>query len=161
MDKDVLIASQERLDELKAAGLLKYVGEDWGQLDLYDTRPPVEFPCVLIDAAVVDYSDRGQRTQEGLGTLSVRYAEYDPVRISSGAPDNTRGFRCFDAMQQIYKALQGLSGDTFSGLTRIRMAKARRDDGIREYEITFRFAFVDNTAARKTQKVKVEPVIIN
>lgn len=154
MVKEVYTKVQERLHALIADGGLAYVGEDWGQLDLYDSRPPVNFPCCLFDATSADYSDASRGRQDGIGHITIRIADYRPVNVSSMAPDNARAFDMIDTLEAVYRAVQGLEGETFSKLTRVSLRKAKRDDGIREFEMTFRFGFVDNTALRSKQTVR-------
>lgn len=155
MTKEVYEKIQERLERLIGIGQLSYVSEDWGQLDLYDQRPPVTFPCALYDATSVDYEDHGQGRQEGQGTVAVRIADYRARSVSSQSPDTARGFDMIETVQAVYAALQGVGG-----LTRRSLRKAKRDDGIREFEMIFAFSFIDNTAIKKTQKVKADVDII-
>lgn len=151
MIKDPLIEVQQKLVALE---FLSYVGEDWGQLDYYKDRPPVTFPCALIDTGGAKYSNRSRGSQDGEGVLLIRYADFQATRVSATAPDNTRGFEIIDNLSEIHKAVQGLTGELFSGLTRVRVSKVRRDDGIREFEIEYRFGFVDNTAVKVNRQVK-------
>lgn len=143
MIKDALIAVQNALVSLPG---IKYVAEDWGQLDFYDKRPPVQFPCALLDAEGADYVDRSCRSQQAEATINVRLADFHPVNTSAMAPDAERPFEIFDLLTAIHKALQGLSGATFTGLSRTKLRRVGRDDAIREWVLTFRFGFVDNSA---------------
>lgn len=160
MIKDVFIALEEELNKLKEKKIIKYVAEDWGQLDYYQTRPPVDWACVLFDVADADYSDRGERAQDGVGWVMLRIADYSPVNRSSSAPDNTCAFELIDILTEVYKAVQGLSGETFTPLTRKKLRKVRRDDGIREFEMLFKFGFVDFSAMR-TKKAPKPDIKIN
>ena len=47
MIENAMIAVQDRLLELLPEKIA-YLAEDWGQLDFYNERPPVNFPCVLM-----------------------------------------------------------------------------------------------------------------
>lgn len=44
--KEILKNIQSKITEVQA---VKYVDEDWGQLNLYHGDLPVQFPCVLFD----------------------------------------------------------------------------------------------------------------
>ena len=44
--KTILNAVMQRLKEQVSE--LRYISEDWGQLDYYETMPPVKFPCALV-----------------------------------------------------------------------------------------------------------------
>lgn len=52
--KAILIAVQETLLTIPE---LRYVDEDWGQLDDYSPNPPTQFPLALIDVGNLQYSD--------------------------------------------------------------------------------------------------------
>ncbi len=157
MIKDVLTAAQKTL--LNIPGL-KYVAEDWGQLDYYTNRPPVEFPCALIDVQGADYADLSRQYQQADATFTIRIADYRPVNVSALSQESDEeSFYIFDLLAEIYKALQGLCGPTFSRISRTRLRKAERDDGIREMVMTFRFGFTDSSAAPKMQKATPDPRI--
>ena len=145
MIKDVLIAVKTALQGVSE---LRYAGEDWGQID-YFRKPPVKFPCALIDVEEVDYSDDAPRYQQGDGLLTIRVADIRMVNDSFQSPPSKHEFGIFDLLQSVYKALQGLSGDTFSPLTRTKLFRARRDDSIREYRLLFKFSFTDPDAGRR------------
>jgi len=155
MNDDVFIAVQENLDQVKERGILAYVGEDWGQLDYFESRPPVAMPCALYDIGQVDFSERGQKTQQALGIVNIRIADYKPVNVSSGSPDRYKPLGMYAILREVYKALQGLGCETFSALTRTRCSRVTRDDGVREYVMSFSFGYVDNYAIRKWQRVTV------
>lgn len=106
MIKDVLTAVQKSL--LNIPGL-KYVAEDWGQLDYYTNRPPVEFPCALIDIQGADYADLSRQHQQADATFTIRIADYRPVNVSALSQESDEeSFYIFDLLAEIYKALQGL-----------------------------------------------------
>lgn len=158
MIEDALIATQDRLLELIPENIA-YVSEDWGQLDYYNERPPVNFPCVLFDIEEAQFSDLTRKAQRGEAILTLRVAYFDPVNLSALAPDRERPFRMFALLRLIYTRLQGLSGENFSGLTRISLRRAKREDAIREYIMQFRFGGMDNAAYKprtKAERVEVE-----
>lgn len=136
-----------------------YLAEDWGQLDFHNERPPVNFPCVLIDIEEVQYTDCTRKQQQGDAILTVRVAHYDPVNVSAAASDRNRAFRMFELLRMIYARLQGLSGEDFSGLTRTSLRRVKREDAIREYAMQFRFGGRDGAAFKpriKTEGIEVD-----
>ena len=159
MNDELFIKLQGALDALKEDEVLSYVGEDWGQLDYYDKHPPVKFRCALYDIGQVDFADRGQRTQQGKGTINLRIADYKPVQVSSGSPDNLKPLEMYQALRAVYVAVQGLQGETFSPLTRTRCSRIIRDDGVREYVMSFSFGYVDTAAQKRTHTVPATPRI--
>lgn len=151
MTRNVCIAVLQKLLELHPHKI-PYIAEDWGQLDFYDQRPPVNFPCALVDAAECDYADLSRKAQRGAGILTVRLADNPPINFSASAPDSARQFDLLALVEYVYAHLQGFCGEGFSGLTRISLRKVKRDDSIKEYELRFRFGGVDNSAMNATTK---------
>lgn len=145
MIKHVLNAVQTAL---KSVGGLRYVGEDWGQLDFYTERPPVNLPCALISFSSGDYSDAGRNVQLAAIQFSVRVADMPPVRGSVARPSPDTPYEVYDLLQAVYAALQGLSGQRFTPITRRRMSKINRDDSLREWELIFSTSFTDTDAVK-------------
>lgn len=139
MIKEALKAVKTALQNIKE---LRYSGEDWGQLD-YFAQKPVKFPCALVDIEEVEYSNNAPRAQQGIAGLTVRVADSRMFNGSFQAPPSETEFATFDLLQTITAALHGLSGPTFSPLVRTGIVRARRDDSIREFRISFQFAFTD------------------
>lgn len=164
MTREILIAVQKRIKELYPE-TIRYVAEDWGQLDYYTDRPPVQFPCVLIDIEEAEYTDLTRRVQRVEAILNVRVADVAPSNRSVAAPNSDQQFDLLRLAQQIYTHLQGFSGTTFSGLSRIKLRHERRDDGIKEYLLTFRFGGTDNEAQKKLTEAKdvsakIDPIVV-
>lgn len=152
MIENAIVAVQDRLLELYPADIA-YLAEDWGQLDFYNERPPVNFPCVLFDIEQAQFSDLTRKVQRGEAVLTLRVAHFDPVNVSALSPERERPFRMFALLRLIYSRLQGLGGGSFSNLTRISLRRATREDAIREYVMQFRFSGTDNAAYKPRRKV--------
>lgn len=148
MIKEALKAVKTALQEIEE---LRYAGEDWGQLD-YFTQKPVKFPCALVDVEEVAYSDNALRRQQSAATLMVRVADSRMFNGSFQSPPSETEFAMFDLLQRIAHALHGLSGPTFSPFVRTGLVRARRDDTIREFRLSFRFAFTDRGNYKHSQK---------
>ena len=72
--KALLEKIQEKLSEVEG---LKYIDENWGQLDYYSPNMPVQYPCVLIDIGQVQYSNLGKDltkrpVQRQIGSVQLR-----------------------------------------------------------------------------------------
>lgn len=139
MIKEALKAVKTALQQIEP---LRYSAEDWGQLD-YFAQKPVKFPCALVDVEEVRYSNNATRSQQGIAELTVRLADSRMFNGSFQSPPNDAEFAIFDLLQAVVNALHGLSGETFSPLVRTGTIRARRDDSIREFRISFQFAFTD------------------
>lgn len=158
MIKDALKAIENALQPNEA---IKYINEDWGQLDYYQ-QPPVLFPCVLLECEEVDYTTQTGKHQQAIGVISVRVADYRVIQQSNVRANNTGGDRYgyFELLSQIHAVLQGLSGVTFTALDRRNMRRVRRDDAIREMILSYRFTFRDSTAATPLQRLPVPAKVV-
>jgi len=129
---------------------LKYIAQDWGQLSLYvnGERPPVKFPCALVDIQSGQFSNDGNLVQEGLLQITITIADLTQ-NISRKAPIDLTELerRIYDIMQDIYKALHGWSGHVdYSGFVRTSFGRVIRTDGIRMRTINFTCNWQDRYA---------------
>lgn len=145
--KKLLTDIQARLIEKVPA--LKYIDEDWGQLDYYSTNMPVQFPAALIDASSATYTNEGKLIQLGLVQVRLRIADMKLTntsgRASQGQKDNAFGI--FDTLTEIHQALHGWSGSRhYSRLIRQSSKRVLRNDGVRIYEIIYSVQLTDSAA---------------
>jgi hypothetical protein len=127
---------------------IRFIDEDKGQLDHYQVKPAVSFPCVLMDMDF-DFTDIGDNVQEAQGQLVIRLA-YPPYSSANNIQlDNTlreKAISYFALEYELYTALQGWQPDGFSYLCRRKATTERREDNIRVREIRFDVEFTDYTA---------------
>ncbi len=146
--ESIITAIQTRLSS--EVPTLKYIDEDWGQLDYYSPNPPVKWPCVLIDVQDAQWSNLGSLKQQGLLQLSIKVIDLRLSNSSHAAPkgqkNNSKSF--YTLTQAIYKALHGWSNDKdlYSDLIRTAERRVKRDDGIKMHEMIFTTQFTDTTA---------------
>lgn len=140
---------------------LHYIDQDLGQLENYGQRPPVSWPCVLLEVDEFDFSDiQNGTTQLGEGFLIVRLA-YPAYSASNNlAPEAVRlkALEYYDLEQKIHEALHGWSSDGFSKLLRRKSKLERRDDDIRVRVIPYATSFTDDTTKPVRQSV-ARPVV--
>lgn len=142
---------------LKPISDIKYINEDWGQIDYY-TQPPVLWPCVLLDCEVVDYATMSGNLQSGEGIITIRIADYRNLQQANARATNIEPrYEFFDLVDKIHKQLQGLSSVTFTPLDRRGLNRSRRDDAIREFRLTYKFSFKDATAVKERFHRVVRP----
>lgn len=132
---------------------IAYLGGDWGQLDLYDDHPPVAFPCVLFDVEEAVFDTLSRQAQRFEATLALRVADYHAVSRPANAPGDDPALRIHRLLLRIHTRLQGLSGEGFSGLQRMSLKRAEREDSIREYVLRFRFSGTDTSACPRRTRV--------
>lgn len=153
MIKSALIAVETALTPIKT---LRYINEDWGQLDYYD-QPPLLFPCALLECEGVDYTSTGRRMQQARGTIVVRLADMQMRKPGNVTTDTAPRYEFFDIIDQVHKVLQGLSGADFSPLDRRTLRRVRRDDAVREFVMQYSFGYTDAVATPSTHTVNVPP----
>jgi len=138
---------RERLDGLE---LFRYIDEDWGQLDDY-ARPPAQYPCALVDIARVQIENTGRTTQTLIVTVLVRVADMRLSNSSQKAPEDQRELAKYplELAQYVYAALHGWHKEdsAYGALSRTGLVRVRRDDGIRQYDISFSTVLKDTAAA--------------
>ncbi len=159
--KEMLTEVQKRL--VAKVPELKYVDEDWGQLDYYSTMPPVKWPCALIDLPQGSFSNTGSLVQLGLLQVKIRVADMKLSNSSGAAPQTQKdkSFAFFDLLQKVHLALHGWSGgEAYSHLMRTAFAKGKRSDGVRLYEITYTCEWKDSSTKPVLQTTAIAAVRI-
>ena len=144
MSKEVLKSIQDILTLIPG---MRYVDEDWGQLDDYSPNPPTQFPLALIDIGALQYSDIGkdktatpQNRQMATGTIVISIANLKLTNTSARAPQpqKDKAWAIWDIVQSVHAKLHGVAvGDSAGAMMRTAMRKVKRDDGIQEYEVTY------------------------
>jgi hypothetical protein len=156
----ILTDVQNRLTEKVTA--LKYVDEDWGQLDDYSPNFPVKWPCALVDCFSASYENMGNKVQMGLCTIRVIIAGVKLSNSSAQAPVNQKekSLSFYVLMKDVYKALHGFTGHNhYSALIRISERRLPRNDGVRAHEMLFTVEIKDIQA--KPQKITVASNSVN
>ncbi|WP_281233489.1 hypothetical protein [Flavobacterium gelatinilyticum] len=148
--KTFLESVQEKLSKVTA---LKYIDEDWGQLDSYSPNPPAKFPCALIDITSLDFTNLGKdnsaspvNRQTGEGTITFIVADLKLSNTSHLAPQSQKdnAWSIWTIMEDLHKEIHGWRPVNTSGaLMRVRHRRIRRDDGIQEYQITYSIGFTN------------------
>ncbi len=141
---------QERLTTIEA---LKYVDEDWGQIDYYEHHPPVKWPCVLFDIHEVEYTNLGyyhlktpRNRQKGVFEVRFTLANVKLSNTSGRAPETQRNnaWNAHSLLQLIHDKLHGfIPGENAGRMMRTRMMRIKRDDGIQQYDISYKFEVSD------------------
>ena len=135
---------QTRLDTVTD---LKYIDEDWGQLDYYSPNFPVQWPCVLIDITNAGYSNIGMdrsvkpmQRQQADAQISFTVANLKLTNTSAKAPvmQKDNAWSIWDLIEEVHEKLQGFSPEVYAGkLIRTSLQRVKRDDGVQEYTITY------------------------
>ncbi len=148
--KTILKNIQEKLSEVTE---LKYIDENWGQLDYYSPNMPVKWPCCLIDINDVNFTNQGiDRTKEpnnrqiGKATIRLTLANLKLSNTSMQAPQTQKNqaWLIWDLAQKIHEKLHGFYPESNSSkMLRQSLRRSVRDDGVQEYFITYSVEFTN------------------
>lgn len=137
---------QNKIAEIPA---IKYVDEDWGQLDYYSPNAPVQWPCCLIDLNDGDFSNIGQdlskspkNRQNATMQVKLTLANIKLTNTSFKAPKSQKdaAWDIFGLMREIHKKIHGFSPDVnCTKMLRKTFHRTKRDDGVQEYAIYYSF----------------------
>ena len=120
---------------------LRFITQDLGQIDFYDERPPVSFPCILFDIGETIFEDAGNLMQIGTSSISLRLAHtvYSDVSNLTNTQVREMGLKHLKLESKIAKALHGWQPQTeaIGRFIRISVATEKRDDNIRVRLLTF------------------------
>lgn len=129
---------------------LKYIDEDWGQLDYYQESPPVKFPACLLEYRQTSWNNQGRYVQDGIINLSIRVADLplSGTGLRGSAAQKEKAQALWVILGNIYTALSNWrpANSIYGPLGRVSTQRIKRDDGIREFEMVFTCAVTDHTA---------------
>jgi hypothetical protein len=138
--KDIYLKTVARLKTVTA---LKWIDAEAGQLEFFETRPPVAFPCALIDVEYPQCEDLGDTLQQCTARVTVRLA-FEPAGITSGAAPTLvrdKALAMFDVVSACYSAFQGWSDTEVGSFSRMSQITEKREDNlkviIQVWETTF------------------------
>lgn len=152
--KELMTAVMQRLNEQVPE--LGWIDINIGQMAV--ENPAVNYPCALVDLSEGIFSDASCGIQMGELTVGVELYFAMPASGNETAPEELReqasGY--FDLAEKVYLALQGLGGDTFSRLARVRM-NADRERHPRCFRLQFACTIRDESAKTVWTKVNLRP----
>lgn len=136
----------------KAVPELRWIDVNLGQM--MTENPPVDYPCALVDVTDISYTTAGMKRQVGEARIEVELYFIVRSPANTAAPENIRkqAFEHFAVVTKVYKALEGVNGECFSGLNRVQM---RRDKGYypRSFTLVFRCSVEDQGAVPTFRKL--------
>lgn len=136
--KGLFTAVTAKLETLPA---LKWVDEDKGQMNF--ERPPVVFPCALVDIQLPNTEDLNSKMQDCDAVVTVRLG-FDfsgNTNTKTPAAARERSLKYYDVVDAVYNLLQGWSGGEFNPLSRKSFVQEKRPDGYKVVAIQFGTAF--------------------
>lgn len=158
--KQIIQQIQNRLT--KNVPALKYVDQDWGQMDFY-MSPPVKFPCALIDMQSVQYTNVGELVQQGTAIVVIRLFDMRLSNSSQAAPAKQKenAKKIWQLIADVNKALHGQNflPVGYGIPIREQMRRTKRNDGCYQTELFYTLQFTDETcrpALKPVEPVKPE-----
>ena len=135
----------------------KYVDQDLGQLEAHngDNRPPVSWPCVLIDIDQMSFKSIGTNVQEGVGQFTIRigFIPYSNTNVITPQQYREKALQYYDLEYKLHLHLQGATpGDItgyetlqniFGAYDRLATETEQRSDLIRVRKLTYTIGMDD------------------
>lgn len=154
------------VDRLKEkAPLLRYIEQDLGQMENYPEggKPPVSFPCALIEIDDTAFDEIGELGQLGEGILQVRVCQPSYSAANSLAPVEVRktALNFYETEQQVHLALHGWAKDNVRKMIRISTKLEKRHDEYRVRILRYKFGMEDYSAEPIKVIIARPPVEIN
>ena len=126
-----------------------HIDQDLGQLSGKNAamRPPVNFPCVLIDFEDFNFTNLANNVQASVGTVVLKLC-FAPYSNSTQATPKTylnNAISFYDIEYTLHLAMQGWTpaGDEYGSLNRIKASTQKNTDIYRVREIRYNIAFDD------------------
>lgn len=131
---------------------LKRLDWDFGQLSL--EKPPVSWPCCLIDFPTVQYSNEGRLVQLGDTTITLRFGFKVYERATSHTPKIYKDIALehLTILKKAQQALHGWENEHFSALNRTGFKRTPSIKN-RQYLITYNTTIYDNSGSKVLRKV--------
>lgn len=161
----LLVAIQQRLKEKVPE--LRYIAEDLGQLEFYDPdageRPPVSWPCALIDFTNATYDDMGggEGMQWATDSIQIRIG-FDPYSTANNLVTTEvsgKALRYYELEMAIHQALHGWDGGGLcQSMSRRTAITEKRNDPYRVRVVSFSTSFMDDSAIPAKSQVSRPPL---
>jgi len=148
------------VERIKAVPGIAWVDQDLDQLENYETRPPVQFPCVLLDFLDTAYDENGQQVQTGHQIIQLRlgFAPYGSANSAVPTIYQEKALEYFELEHALFVALHGWpisynDAVLTQPLVRKRATTEQRNDPYRVRVIQFTTDFEDDSAKPTMQRV--------
>lgn len=144
MNKELFMAVCDRLRA--EVPELRWIDAEMGQLNV-TPRPPVAFPCILVDMWYLQCVSQTAGTQRVRAQFVLRVAFQGCGSTSAEAPEDVRerALQHFDVLERIHAALQWWTNErTINPLQRVSVFPERRADGLKVYQMTYETQFEES-----------------
>lgn len=135
--KQTFIITTAKLQDLT---WLKMIDRDRGQLDHYEGKPAVLFPCALVSISMPKRKNWSEQKQLRGLSINIRVAFerlYDSSTLNSSETNRLKALEYYDKVEEVDELLQGFRDSYFNGAWE---CVATIDEGRPDYDIV-RFTF--------------------
>jgi hypothetical protein len=157
---NLFLSLQERIQAEVPA--ISYIDHDLGQLS-NKNRPPVSWPCVLIDFDNFRFKNLGENVQTAKGIVVFRLGFAPHTSSSAITPEAAKeqALGYYDIEWDLHKSLHGWSpGEEFGSLSRMSATIPQESgQGIRIRELHYKIAFDDYSTKPQRLFAPVELVV--
>lgn len=144
MNKELFIAVCDRIEA--EVPEIRWVDADMGQLNTSGTRPPVTFPCCLVDMRYprCDNHQAGKQLVHVQFSLRIAFAGCGTAATAAPAKVREQALGCLDTLERIHAAMQWWNyGRRINPFQRVSVVPERRTDGLKVYNVIYDSAFMD------------------
>jgi hypothetical protein len=151
----------EIADRLKAeVPELRWIDQDFGQLEHFEYKPGVSFPCALIDFIGADYDALATGSQFGNVTVQVRlgFAPFSSSQQNAPTDVKEKALAYYDIEQKIVNALHNWPSSISQVLVRKNIFTEHRENdqiGLRVRVLSFTTAYEDYSSIPNLHHVSV------
>jgi hypothetical protein len=142
---------------------IKWIDQDFGQLENYGDRPSVLFPCLLLDFEDMTFSNKGERTQIGEGSVLFRLGFQPWSNTNSATPEvyRKKAMHYYELEHKLHQCLQGYGTEEFGPLIRTSAGTEERNDNLRVRQIRYSVVSDDDSVLPETSPIPedTEPMI--
>lgn len=135
---------------------IRFIEQDLGQLENYQSRPAVSWPCCLIDFEEFTFTDAQNffnQIGEGIICFRVAHVKYTDSSNLTPALLREKSFQYYETEHKLYKALHGWNPPGYSKFLRRAALTEKRDDDIRVRILKFATSYKDDSAKPVTTRV--------
>jgi hypothetical protein len=150
------------LERISTVEEIRFIDQDLGQLENYEYKPAVSWPCALIDVEEFSFTEMGNDLQQiGQGIISIRIGLVKYSDSNNLVPEAVRAnaLKYYEVEQKVHQAMHGWKAEGFSRLLRRVSVTEKRDDDIRVRILKYATSFEENMSKAKTT-VPRPPAII-
>lgn len=142
--KDIFLQVKDRAKEITS---IRLIDLEKGQMN-YE-RPPVVFPCILVDIQYPKTQNLNHVIQHVQARIVLRVCFDFTGNTSSDTPDEVlqQSLDYLDVVESVYKKFQGWRNSELNPFTRSSCVPEKRNDAYKVVPIVFNTEFHDRSAA--------------